>query len=598
MHIDVIPNRQSKPAVLLRESYRVGRTVRKRTLANLSSLPMDRIELIRRVLKGEKLVGIDDVFEVVADGSPSHGHVEAVRQAMKRLDFDRLVSSRPSRERDLVRALVAARILNPQSKLATTRWWGKTTLPEVFGVTDATEDDLYEAMDWVLGRQERIEQKLAARHLEAGGLALYDLTSSYFEGTACPLARFGHNRDGKKGKLQVNYGLLTNGQGIPVSVSVFEGNTSDPKTLLSAVGRVREQFGIAWFTIVGDRGMITQVQIDVLRQIEGLDWITALRSEGIAKLLQDGAIQMGLFAERNLFELTHPDFPGERLVACRNPQLAQRRAHKRQELLEATRTELEKVRQMVLRNRLEGAEAIRARAEKILKRYQVGRYYTLDVREDGFDFEIDSGAMAADLAGVADTEAVNRRRGAIQAAHRDNRQTTGTSAGPDWDRVPPRKRAYWGAGRQGPEQIQSRQTLQARHRRHSLRVRNRPGEGRGRSRARRDLRDPHQPSLRTDERRRYGSQLQVAHSSRARVSFIQNHPPQGAAHPPLSGKPRPGAHLSVHARLLRPVAHDGGVAPVAVRRRGSGGQNTAGPRGARRAFRRGLAQNPHARARR
>ena len=222
--------------------------------------------------------------------------------------------------------------------MATTRWWPKTTLPQVFGVTDATEDDLYEAMDWVLERQERIEQKLAARHLEAGGLALYDLTSSYFEGTACPLARFGHNRDGKKGKLQVNYGLLTNGQGIPVSVSVFEGNTSDPKTLLSAVGRVREKFGIAWFTIVGDRGMITQVQIDVLREIEGLDWITALRSEGIAKLLQDGAIQMGLFDECNLFELTHPDFPGERLVACRNPQLAQRRAHKRQELLEATRT--------------------------------------------------------------------------------------------------------------------------------------------------------------------------------------------------------------------------------------------------------------------
>ena len=213
MHIDVVPNRQSKPAVLLRESYRVGRTVRKRTLANLSSLPMDRIELIRRVLKGEKLVGIDDVFEVVSDGSPSHGHVEAVRQAMKRLDFDRLVSSRPSRERDRVGALVAARILNPQSKLATTRWWPKTTLPQVFGVTDATEDDLYAAMDWVLERQERIEQKLAARHLEAGGLALYDLTSSYFEGTACPLARFGHNRDGKKGKLQVNYGLLTNGHG-------------------------------------------------------------------------------------------------------------------------------------------------------------------------------------------------------------------------------------------------------------------------------------------------------------------------------------------------------------------------------------------------
>ena len=410
MHIDVVPNRQSKPAVLLRESYREGRTVRKRTLANLSSLPMDRIELIRRVLKGEKLVGIDDVFEVVSNGSPSHGHVAAVRQAMRQLGFDRLVSSRPSRERDRVGALVAARILEPQSKLATTRWWHKTTLPEMFGVADATEDDLYAAMDWVLERQERIERKLATRHLEEGSLALYDLTSSYVEGTACPLARFGHDRDGKRGKLQVNYGLLTNRKGVPVSVSVFEGNTSDPKTLLPAVRRVRETFGIECFTIVGDRGMITQTQIDRLRQIEGLDWITALRSEGINKLLQDGAIQMGLFDQRNLFELTHPDFPGERLVACRNPPLAQRRAHKRQELIEATRTELEKVRQMVIRNRLEGAEAIRAQAKKILKRYTVGRYYTLDIRNDGFDFAVDRKAMAADLVGIADAEAANRRR--------------------------------------------------------------------------------------------------------------------------------------------------------------------------------------------
>ncbi len=408
MYIATVPNRNSPPAILLRESYRHHGRVKSRTLANLSALPPAAVELLRRCLKGERLVGIDEVLEVASDGSPAHGHVEAVRQAMTRLDFDRLLSSRPSRERNLVGALVAARILNPQSKLATTRWWPKTTLPEAFGVAGATEDDLYAAMDWTLERQARIERKLAARHLEAGGLALYDLTSSYFEGTACPLARFGHNRDGKKGKLQVNYGLLTNGAGIPVSVSVFEGNAGDPKTLLPAVRRVREQFGVAEFTIVGEGGMITQTRIEELRPIAGLDWITALRPEGIARLFPDGAVQMGLFDQRHLFELTHPDFPGERLVACRNPLLAQRRAHKRQALIEATGAELEKVRQMVLRGRLEGAEAIRARARKILKRYAVGQYYTLDIRNDGFDVHIDSDAMAAGRAGL-DAGATLRR---------------------------------------------------------------------------------------------------------------------------------------------------------------------------------------------
>ncbi len=400
--------RHPPPAILLRESYRHHGRVKSRTLANLSALPPAAVELLRRCLKGERLVGIDEVLEVASDGSPAHGHVEAVRQAMTRLDFDRLLSSRPSRERNLVGALVAARILNPQSKLATTRWWRKTTLPEAFGIAGATEDDLYAAMDWALERQARIERKLAARHLEAGGLALYDRTSSYFEGTACPLARFGHNRDGKKGKLQVNYGLLTNGAGIPASVSVFEGNAGDPKTLLPAVRRVREQFGVAEFTIVGEGGMITQTRIEELRPIQGLDWITALRPEGIARLFPDGAVQMGLFDQRHLFELTHPDFPGERLVACRNPLLARRRAHKRQALIDATGAELEKVRQMVLRGRLEGAEPIRARARKILKRYAVGQYYTLDIRNDGFDVHIDSDAMAAGWAGL-DADAARRR---------------------------------------------------------------------------------------------------------------------------------------------------------------------------------------------
>jgi transposase len=412
MHIDIVPNRNSKPAVLLRESYRDdNKQPGKRTIANLSKLPMDQVESIRRILKGEKLVSTDDVFEIIPDGSRQHGHVEAVLSTMKRLDFDKLIRSRPSRERDLVVALVVARILEPQSKVATSRWWHTTTLPEMLGVSDADENDLYAAMDWVLERQEYIEKKLAARHLENDGLALYDLTSSYFEGVTCPLASLGFNRDGKKGKLQVNYGLLTNPQGIPVSVSVFKGNTSDPKTLMPQVQKVQKDFGLDRITMVGDRGMITQTQINVLREIEGIDWITALRSEAIGKLVNAGAIQMGLFDERNLFELTHPDFPGERLIACRNRDLALRRSHKRQELLEATCKELEKVLRMVERNRLWGKEAISGQVHKVLKRYTIGKYYKLVIRDDGFDFKVDEVAMAADAQRIAggNPEPANKR---------------------------------------------------------------------------------------------------------------------------------------------------------------------------------------------
>ena len=272
-------------------------------------------------------------FATFIEVARHHGHVDAVLSAMRQLGFEKLVGSRHSPERDLVVAMVVARILEPQSKLATSLWWHTTTLPEILGVSDAREDDLYAAMDWVLKRQEVIEKKLAARHLQNDGLALYDLTSSYFEGVSCPIARLGYDRDGKKGKLQINYGLLTNERGIPVSVSVFEGNTGDPKTLLPQVEKVQERFGIEQFVMVGDRGMITQTQIDELREMDGVDWITALRPEPIRKLINDGVLQMGLFDERNLFEVTHPDFPNERLVACRNPELAERRRHKRRALL-------------------------------------------------------------------------------------------------------------------------------------------------------------------------------------------------------------------------------------------------------------------------
>ena len=396
MYIATVPNRNSPPAILLREGYRERGKVKNRTLANLSHWPAEQVELLRRVLRGERLAPVDQLFEAVA--SPHHGHVQAVRLAMQRLAFEPLIASRPSRERALVVAMVAARILEPDSKLATTRWWHTTTLPADLGVADADEDDLYAAMDWLLERQARIERKLAARHLQEGGLVLYDLTSSYFEGSTCPLAAFGHDRDGKKGKLQVNYGLLTDARGCPVAVSVFKGNTGDPKTLLPHVERVRADFGIEHLVLVGDRGMISQTQITALKGLPGVDWITALKTGAIRELVAGGHLQLGLFDERNLFALHHPDFPGERLVACRNPELATLRARKRQALLEATRKELERVRGMVARGRLRGQDAIGVRVGKVIHKYKVAKHFRLTIRDDGLDFQLDEAQVAAEAA--------------------------------------------------------------------------------------------------------------------------------------------------------------------------------------------------------
>lgn len=396
MHIDIVPNRTSPPTVLLRESYREGTRVRKRTLANLSALSAEQIDVIRRALRGEKLVAVAELFEIVR--SLHHGHVQAVLAAMKQLGFESLVASRPCRERDLIVAMVTARILEPASKLATTRWWHTTTLAEVFGVADADEDDLYAALDWLITRQEHIEKKLAARHLQEGGLVLYDLTSSYFEGKTSPLAALGHNRDGKKGKLQVNYGLLTDPKGRPVAVSVFEGNTGDPKTLMPQVEKLQKTFAIERIVLVGDRGMISQKQINEIKQKEGIDWITALRTGAIRKLVDDGHIQLGLFDQRNLFEVTHPDFPGERLVACRNEELARLRAHKRLSLLQATSGELEKVRGMVSRGKLKGKDAIGVRIGKVVDKYKMSKHLVLDIRDDGFDFHLDDAKISAEAA--------------------------------------------------------------------------------------------------------------------------------------------------------------------------------------------------------
>ena len=396
MYIATIPNRSSPPAILLREGYREGGKVKTRTLANLSTLPEAAVAALRRVLKGDTLITADEAFEAIS--SRHHGHVQAVLAAMQRLGFAHLIASRPSRQRNLVVAMVAARILAPESKLATTRWWHVTTLPALLGVSDADEDDLYAAMDWVLTRQPRIEKTLAARHLHNDGMALYDLSSSYFEGVTCPLAARGHNRDGKKGKLQVNYGLLTDGRGIPVAVSVFKGNIGDPKTLLPQVDTIRKVFGLERCVLVGDRGMIAQTQIDALRTIDGMDWVAALRPEAIRRLVEGGALQMGLFDERNLFELTHPDFPDERLVACRNPELAKRRAHTRTSLLEATANELEKVRRMVGRGRLRGQDNIGVRVGKVVNRYKVAKHVRLTIEDTRFDFDVDADSVAAEAA--------------------------------------------------------------------------------------------------------------------------------------------------------------------------------------------------------
>jgi len=396
MYITTIPNRNSPPAILLRESYRDDGKVKSRTLANLSKLPAESIEILRRSLKGEQLVPVTETFEVLA--SPHHGHVHAVMLALQRLGLARCLDSRPSRNRDLVVAMIISRILAPNSKLATTRWWQVTTLPTILGIEDADEDELYGAMDWLLQRQQRIEQKLAARHLENDALALYDLSSSYFEGVTCPLAAFGHNRDLKKGKLQVNYGLLTNARGIPVAVSVFEGNTADPKTLLPQVSCMRERFAIERFVLVGDRGMITQKQVDVLQTQKGIEWIAALRPGAIRQLLDNKALQMDLFDERNLFELSHPDFPGERLVACRNPELAKRRAEKRRSLLEATVKELDHVRAMVERGRLKGQDKIGLRVGKVVNKYKVAKHFILDIQAKYFIYSLDEDKIAAEAA--------------------------------------------------------------------------------------------------------------------------------------------------------------------------------------------------------
>jgi transposase len=384
MYIAVVPNRNSPPAILLREGWREGNKTRQRTLANLSDWPQEKIESFRRLLQDEPLVSPYDLF--TTQKSLPHGHVEAVLEMVHKLKLERLICSQSCRERDLVVAMMVQRLIVPVSKLATTRLWHTTTLAEELGVAEATEDDLYAAMDWLGERQERIEKKLAARHLGEGGLVLYDVSSSFYEGHTCPLAKFGHDRDGKKSLPIIVYGVMTNGEGCPVAVSVYAGNRGDPTTVAEQIEKLREKFGLQRVVLVGDRGMLTQPQIDKLKQHAGLGWITALTSTAIRGLVEEGALQLSLLDEKNLAEISAPDYPGERLMVCHNPVLEEQRRRKRQALLEATEKKLEKISQEVAKRKkkLLTAAAIGMKVGKVLGRYKMGKHFECKIGEGSF----------------------------------------------------------------------------------------------------------------------------------------------------------------------------------------------------------------------
>ncbi len=386
MYVDIVPNRNSPPAILLREGWREGGKVEKRTICNISSWPMPKVNTLRRLLRDEPLMGADDVFSI--EESLPHGHVAAVLGTMRKIGLEKIIAAKRCRERDLVVAMIAQRLISPGSKLDNTRVWHDTTLARNMDVVDADEDDLYAAMDWLLERQNRIEKKLAKRHLEEGGLVLYDITSSYYEGYTCPLAQFGHSRDGKKGKPIVVYGLMADPEGRPVAVEVYPGNTGDPTTVPDQVEKLRNRFGLKRIVLVGDRGMLTDTQIGHLKKHPGVGWISALRSPAIQKLVKSGDLQLSLFDEQNLAEITSPDFPGERLMACYNPLLAEKRRRKRNELLRATEVLLGGIVREVGRrtktplSKVEIAEKVARKKNK----YKVGKHFDMTIDDGHFSF--------------------------------------------------------------------------------------------------------------------------------------------------------------------------------------------------------------------
>ncbi len=395
MYVATIPNRNSPPAILLRESFRLDGKVKTRTLANISHLPSHQIDALRAALSGSLAPAqspLPDSFRI--SRSLPHGHVAAVLGSLHKLQLDSILDPSPCRQRDLVIAMIVARILEPASKLATARGLHSDTLHHSLGellqLDSADETELYQAMDWLLSRQSRIEKALAKRQLSQGGLVLYDLTSTYFEGRHCSLAKLGHSRDDKSGKLQIVFGLLTNSAGCPVAVEVFDGNTADPKTVASQVEKLRKRFGLSDVVLVGDRGMITSARIrEDLSSAHGIEWISALRATQIQKLAAGGQLQMSLFDKTDLVEIAHPDFPGERLIACFNPLLAEERARKRPDLLAATEKQLAKIAAATKRAKraLRGKQNIGLRAGKVLGRYKMGKHFLLHIEDDSFHYE-------------------------------------------------------------------------------------------------------------------------------------------------------------------------------------------------------------------
>jgi len=391
MYVAMVPNRGSPPAILLRQSYREGGKVKNRTLANLSSWPEDKVDDLRRVLKGQSpKLDLAGAFEITR--SLPHGHVAAVLGTAQRLGIDELIDPAPSRRRDLVTAMLIAQVIAPGSKLATARGLRAETaissLGQVLGISNCDEDDLYAAMDWVRTRQEAIENALAVRHLTDGTLVLYDVSSAAFEGRTCPLGKIGHPRDGVHGRLQIVYGLLCSPTGIPIAIEVFEGNTADPKTLAAQITKLKNRFGLSRVCLVGDRGMLTSARIDDELRPATLDWISALRAPQSKALVETGALQLSLFDNQNLLEITHPDYPGERLVCCHNPALADERARKRGELLAATEKEFDKIVAATARQRrpLRGKDKIGLRVGRVRNQYKVAKHFDFEITDDSFTF--------------------------------------------------------------------------------------------------------------------------------------------------------------------------------------------------------------------
>ena len=384
MYIERVPNRNSRPALLLREAWREGKTVRKRTVANLTDWPAAKVEALRRVLRGEGLAAPAPLFTV--ERALPHGHVEALLGTIRRLGLDTLLAAKRCRERDLVLALLVERLLHPCSKLATTRLWATTTLAEELAVGDATADEVYAAMDWLEARQTRIEQKLAHRHLGDGARVFYDGSSSFYEGHTCPLAQFGHDRDGKHGLPVIVYGVLTDAAGRPVAIEVYPGNTGDPTTVPEQVEKLRGRFGLSRVVLVGARGMLTETQLDTLRQFPGVGWISALRGPAIRALVEQGSLQLSLFDTTHLAELPAPEYPGERLVACFNPLLADERRRKREALLAATEHAFQAIARDVARRRktpLTAAE-IGVKVGRVRNRFKVGKHFAFTIADGVF----------------------------------------------------------------------------------------------------------------------------------------------------------------------------------------------------------------------